>query len=114
MRPPRLGMTIWDEFFGNNTYNRHYINRNTDNWYLGMFREINKLMQDALDEAVPVEQPKTKVVSTKTVKRNGKTYRITVEQILDEELSEGEDASVNVSDGDEDKDFDSDFTEDNA
>lgn len=111
MRPPPLDMTIWDEFFGNNTYNRHYINRNGDNWYLDMLREMNKMMNDALDEAVPVKQPKTTVVSTKVVKRNGKTYRITVERILGDE-PESEDASINVSD--EDEDFDSDFTEDNA
>ena len=67
-------------------------------------------MDEALDESVPIEQPKTKVVSTKTVKRNGKTYRITVERIL-EEVPESDDASVNVSDKDDD--FDSDFTEDN-
>jgi|TARA_R110000822_G_scaffold148319_6_gene287271 hypothetical protein len=74
---------IWDDFFRDTTYNRHYINRNANsNWYLNMWSE---LMEAALDEAVPVEKPKTKIVSTKTVKRNGKTYRITVEQILPEE-----------------------------
>ena len=104
-------MTIWDEFFGNNTYNRHYINRNADNWYLNMLRDINKMMDDAINEAVPVEKPKTKVVSTKVVNRNGKTYRITVEQILSEDSPDGDDTSVDVSDKDED--FDSDFTEEN-
>ncbi len=104
-------MTIWDEFFGNNTYNRHYINRNADNWYLNMLRDINKMMDDAINEAVPVEKPKTKIVSTKVVNRNGKTYRITVEQILSEDSPDGDDTSVDVSDKDED--FDSDFTEEN-
>lgn len=102
-------MTIWDEFFGNNTNNRHYINRSADNWYINMLREVNNMMDDAINEAVPVEQPKTKVVSTKVVERNGKTYRITVEQILPEELPKGDDTSVS----DEEKDFDSDFTEEN-
>ena len=104
-------MTIWDEFFGNNTYNRHYINRNADNWYLNMLRDINKMMDDAINEAVPVEKPKTKVVSTKVVNRNSKTYRITVDQILSEDSPDGDDTSVDVSDKDED--FDSDFTEEN-
>ncbi len=49
--------------------------------------------------------------NTQRYKRNGKTYRITVERILGDE-PESEDASINVSD--EDEDFDSDFTEDNA
>ena len=74
-----------------------------------MLREVNNMMDDALNEAAPIEQPKTKVVSTKVVERNGKTYRITVEQILPEELPKGDDTSVS----DEDKDFDSDFTEEN-
>ena len=104
-------MTIWDEFFGNNTYNRHYINRNADNWYLNMLRDINKMMDDAINEAVPVEKPKTKIVSTKVVNRNGKTYRITVEQILSEDSPDGDDTSVDVSDKDED--FEADFTEEN-
>tara|TARA_R110001592_G_C13154572_1_gene748396 strand:+ start:1530 stop:1841 length:312 start_codon:yes stop_codon:yes gene_type:complete len=102
-------MTIWDEFFGNNTYPHYYINRSSDNWYINMLREVNNMMDDALNEAAPIEQPKTKVVSTKVVERNGKTYRITVEQILPEELPKGDDTSVS----DEDKDFDSDFTEEN-
>ena len=101
-------MTIWDEFFGNSTYNRHIINR-TNNWYWNMWQEMNNMMQDALNEAVPVEKPQTKVVSTKIVKRNGKVYRITVEQLLDGE--EEEDTSVEAE---ESEDFDPDFTEDNA
>jgi|TARA_B100000902_G_scaffold175536_1_gene169284 hypothetical protein len=111
VQPPAIIMSVWDDFFGNNTYNRHWINRNSENWYIAMLREMNKMMDEALDESVPIEQPKTKVVSTKTVKRNGKTYRITVERILEEEVPESDDASVNVSDKDDD--FDSDFTEDN-
>ena len=74
-----------------------------------MLREVNDMMDDALNEAAPIEQPKTKVVSTKVVERNGKTYRITVEQILPEELPKSDDTSVS----DEEKDFDSDFTEEN-
>ena len=74
-----------------------------------MLREVNDMMDDALNEAAPIEQPKTKVVSTKVVERNGKTYRITVEQILPEELPKSDDKSVS----DEEKDFDSDFTEEN-
>jgi hypothetical protein len=70
-----------------------------------MLREINNMMDEAMEEAVPVEKPKTKVVSTKIVNRNGKTYRVTVEQIL----PESDDTSVS----DEEKDFDSDFTEEN-
>ena len=100
-------MTIWDEFFGNNTYNRHYINQNNDNWYIRMLREINNMMDEAIEEAVPLDKPKTKVVSTKIVNRNGKTYRVTVEQIL----PESDDTNVDVSNKDED--FDSDFTEEN-
>jgi len=102
-------MTVWDEFFNNHSYNRHFINRSSDNWYVALWREMNNLMNDALDEAVPVEKPQTKVVSTKVVERNGKRYRITVEQILDET---DEADSVDITEDDED--FDSDFTEDNA
>jgi hypothetical protein len=101
-------MTIWDEFFNNNSYNRHFINRSSDNWYLALWREMNNLMNEALDEAVPVEKPQTKVVSTKIVERNGKKYKITVEQILDGDETD----SVEIAEDDED--FDSDFTEDNA
>lgn len=105
-------MTIWDEFFRNSSYNRHYINRNSHytNWYLDLLREMNDMMSEALDEAVPVEKPKTKLVSTKMVKRNGKTYRITIEEMVDEESTD--DVSVDVSEDNEQ--FDSDFTEDNA
>ena len=102
-------MTIWDEFFNNHSYNRHFINRSSDNWYVALWREMNNLMSDALDEAVPVEKPQTKVVSTKVVERNGKMYRITVEQILDET-----DEADSVDIAEDDEDFDSDFTEDNA
>ena len=50
-------MTIWDEFFGNNTYNRHYINRNGDNWYLDMLREMNKMMNDKDITSITIEGP---------------------------------------------------------
>ena len=66
-------------------------------------------MDDALDEVDP-PAPKTKVLSTKVVERNGKRYRITVEQILSKE--EIEDTDIKASD--ESEDFEPDFTEDNA
>ncbi len=68
------------------------------------------MMNEAFDEAVPVEKPKTKLVSTKMVKRNGKTYRITVEEMVEEESTD--EASVDVAE--ENDKFDSDFTEENA
>ena len=105
-------MTIWDEFFNNSSYNRHFINRsnNYNNWYLDLFREMSNMMNEAFDEAVPVEKPKAKVISTKMVKRNGKTYRITIEEMVEEESTD--EASVDVAE--ENDKFDSDFTEENA
>jgi len=98
---------IWDDFLGNNTYNRHYINNNShNNWYTNLWHEMNRMMNDALDEVDP-PKPKTKVVSTKVVKRNGKLYRITVEQILPSEVEDTEATE-------ESEDFEPDFTEDNA
>ena len=48
-----------------------------------MTEDHSDIMASALDEVAPKPKPKTsfKVVSTKTVKRNGKTYRVTVEEL---------------------------------
>ena len=97
---------IWDDFLGNHTYNRHYINSSQNNWYTNLWLEMNRMMNDALDEVDP-PKPKTKIVSTKVVKRNGKLYRITVEQILSTEVEDTEATE-------ESEDFEPDFTEDNA
>jgi hypothetical protein len=67
---------------------------------------MNRMMNDALDEVDP-PKAKTKIVSTKVVKRNGKLYRITVEQILSTEVEDTEATE-------ESEDFEPDFTEDNA
>ena len=77
-----------------------------------MTEDHSDIMASALDEVAPKPKPKTpfKVVSTKTVKRNGKTYRVTVE-----ELSETEDEdSEPVVEAQEADDFDEDMKEDMA
>ena len=75
-----------------------------------MTDDHSDIMASALDEVAPKPKPKTsfKVVSTKTVKRNGKTYRVTVE-----ELSESEDSEP-VVEAQEADDFDEDMKEDMA
>jgi hypothetical protein len=70
-------------------------------------------MESALDEVAPKPEPKKpefKVISTKTVRRNNKVFRVTVEELTAEEVS---DDSETVS-TDESKDFDDDMKEDLA
>jgi hypothetical protein len=72
-----------------------------------------ELMESALDEVAPKPEPKKpefKVISTKTVRRNNKVFRVTVEELTAEEVS---DDSETVS-TDESKDFDDDMKEDLA
>tara|TARA_R110002020_G_scaffold10668_9_gene40604 strand:+ start:9397 stop:9708 length:312 start_codon:yes stop_codon:yes gene_type:complete len=72
-----------------------------------------ELMESALDEVSPKPEPKKpefKVISTKTVRRNNKVFRVTVEELTAEEVSED---SETVS-TDESQDFDDDMKEDLA
>jgi|13_taG_2_1085334.scaffolds.fasta_scaffold00103_3 hypothetical protein len=80
---------MWDDFF--NTYRlsnrRNYYTRSWifDNRQDPVF-ELYRLIQQAMDEAVPEEKPEEPepqftVVATKTVQRNGNTYRVTVEKL---------------------------------
>ncbi len=79
-----------------------------------MTEDHSDIMASALDEVAPKPKPKTtfKVVSTKTVKRNGKTYRVTVEELSDSE-AESEDVEPMVE-AQEADDFDDDMKEDMA
>lgn len=72
-----------------------------------------ELMESALDEVSPKPEPKKpefKVISTKTVRRNNKVFRVTVEELTSEEIS---DDSETVS-TDDSHDFDDDMKEDMA
>jgi len=76
-------------------------------------QQHNNLIESALDEVAPKPEPKKpefKVISTKTVRRNNKVFRVTVEELTAEEVS---DDSETVS-TDESKDFDDDMKEDLA
>jgi len=76
-------------------------------------QQHNNLIESALDEVAPKPEPKKpefKVISTKTVRRNNKVFRVTVEELTTEEVS---DDSETVS-TDESKDFDDDMKEDLA
>ena len=70
-----------------------------------------ELMESALDEVAPKPEPKKpvfKVISTKTVRRNNKVFRVTVEELTSEEVS---DDTVSTDDS---QDFDDDMKEDLA
>lgn len=79
---------MWDDFFNPYRMNRRtyyprswVFNNNQDHWF-----ELYRLIQQAFDEAVPEEkpeepEPKFTLVATKTVQRNGNTYRVTVEKL---------------------------------
>ena len=72
-----------------------------------------ELMESALDEVSSKPEPKKpefKVISTKTVRRNNKVFRVTVEELTAEEVS---DDTETVS-TDESQDFDDDMKEDLA
>jgi len=66
-------------------------------------------MERTFNEVVPEEKPevKTHIVTTKIVRRNGKIYRITIQQVSTEE-------SDDELEADETEEFDEDFSEDNA
>ena len=80
---------MWDDFFNHyrmpnrrNYYTLSWVfNNDRDHWF-----ELYRLIQQAFDEVVPEEKPEEPepqftVVATKTVQRNGNTYRVTVEKL---------------------------------
>ncbi len=76
-------------------------------------QQHNNLIDSALDEVAPKPEPKKpefKVISTKTVRRNNKVFRVTVEELTSEDIS---DDSETVS-TDDSQDFDDDMKEDLA
>ena len=76
-------------------------------------QQHNNLIESALDEVAPKPEPKKpefKVISTKTVRRNNKVFRVTVEELTAEEVS----ADSETVSTDESKDFDDDMKEDLA
>ncbi len=84
------------------------------NMYNMNYDDHSDIAESALDEVAPKPQakkPAFKVVSTKTVRRNGKTYRVTVEELTTE--SEEEEAEP-VVEATEAEDFDEDMKEDMA
>ena len=83
------------------------------NMYNMNYDDHSDIAESALDEVAPKPQPKKptfKVVSTKTVRRNGKTYRVTVEELTTASEEEGEP----VVEATEAEDFDEDMKEDMA
>ena len=72
------------------------------------------MMEEAIDEVAPKPEPKMefKVVSTKTVKRNGNTYRVTVEKLSESETSEDDTPEIHIDESAED--FDEDTKQDMA
>lgn len=74
-------------------------------------QQHNNLIEAALEEVAPKPEPKKpefKVISTKTVRRNNKVFRVTVEELTSEEIS---DDTVSTDDS---QDFDDDMKEDLA
>jgi len=103
---------MWDDIFNNyfRTYRRPYTTRRFDNFYVDLYR----MMEEALDEVEPKPEPpkpEFKIVSTKTVKRNGNTYRVTVEKLSDSEES---DDTPEVQIDESAEDFDEDTKNDMA
>ena len=83
------------------------------NMYNMNYNDHSDIADSALDEVAPKPQPKKptfKVVSTKTVTRNGKTYRVTVEELS----IDSEEDSEPVVEATEAEDFDEDMKEDMA
>lgn len=92
----------------------HWIsgNRQPYSWWFNIWKQMSAMeteMEKAFDEAVPEEKPevKTHMVTTKIVRRNGKIYRITIQQVSTNETEDELGA-------DETQEFDEDFSEDNA
>ena len=89
------------------TLMEHLLSQMTD------IQQHNNLIDSALDEVAPKPEPKKpefKVISTKTVRRNNKVFRVTVEELTSEDIS---DDSETVS-TDDSQDFDDDMKEDLA
>lgn len=102
---------MWDDIFRySGYYSRPLTSRKFSNFYLDLYR----LMEEAMDEVAPKPEPpkqEFKIVSTKTVKRNGNTYRVTVEKLSDSEES---DDTPEVQIDESAEDFDDDTKQDMA
>jgi len=102
---------MWDDIFRySNYYSRPLTSRRFSNFYQDLYR----MMEEAIDEVAPKPEPKMefKVVSTKTVKRNGNTYRVTVEKLSESETSEDDTPEIHIDESAED--FDEDTKQDMA
>ena len=52
--------------------------------YLWSNIDTDKYFDDLMESALDEVSPKYKVIKQKTVRRNGKVYRVTVEEVNDE------------------------------
>lgn len=102
---------MWDDIFKyTGYYSRPLTNRRFNNFYL----DLHRLMEEVMDEVAPKPEPQMefKVVSTKTVKRNGNTYRVTVEKLSESETPEDDTPEIHIDESAED--FDEDTKQDMA
>lgn len=102
---------MWDDIFKyTGYYSRPLTSRRFNNFYL----DLHRLMEEVMDEVAPKPEPQMefKVVSTKTVKRNGNTYRVTVEKLSESETPEDDTPEIHIDESAED--FDEDTKQDMA
>ena len=108
-----INMRWYDDYFSTNR-RMTLMDYLLANMYNMSYDDHSDIADSALDEVAPKPQPKKptfKVVSTKTVTRNGKTYRVTVEELS---IDSEEEDSEPVVEATEAEDFDEDMKEDMA